>query len=102
MNRANEEAMVARFAKNLWWLRAQRKLSQESLAFRAEIHRTQVSLIEKGSRTPMVPTILALAGGLEVPVTNLFDGIEFRPPDGRQSGRYVIEPLIVPGIGEIP
>ena len=102
MNRANEDEMLARLGKNLWWLRTQRRLSQEALAFRAEIHRTQITLVENGRRSPGAPTILALAGGLELPVEKLFEGISFRPPGLGRSGRYTVEPLIMPSIGEIP
>jgi len=102
MNRANEKQMQERFGKGIWWYRTQRRLSQEELAFRGEIHRTQISLIESGSRSPMLPTLLALAGGLALPTERLFDGITYEPPGHGRSGRYVVEPLIIPGLGEIP
>jgi transcriptional regulator with XRE-family HTH domain len=82
--------MILRFARNIWWLRTQRRLSQEALAFRAQIHRTQISLIEGEKRTPRLATIICLAGGLQVPVQRLFDGISFRPPLGGPGG-YVVE-----------
>jgi transcriptional regulator with XRE-family HTH domain len=102
LNRANEEEMQARFAKNFWWFRTQRRLSQEALSFRCEIHRTQLTLIENSKRSSKVPTLLALAGGLELPIERLFDGIRFQPPEPGRSGHYVVEPLTVPGLGEIP
>ena len=45
-----------RFAANLRTLRQASDLSQEELAFRAEIHRTQVSFIEGGHRLPRLDT----------------------------------------------
>jgi len=51
-----------RFAANLRALRADTGLSQEELAFRAQIHRTQVSLIEGGERLPRFETLIKLAG----------------------------------------
>ncbi|MBS1890248.1 MAG: helix-turn-helix transcriptional regulator [Actinobacteria bacterium] len=40
------------FGENLLRIRQARKLSQESLAERAGIHRTQVSMFETGQRQP--------------------------------------------------
>jgi DNA-binding XRE family transcriptional regulator len=102
VNRANEAEMLLRWAKNLWWLRSQRRYSQEVLADRSEIHRTQISLLENGRRAPLLPTLINLAGGLDVPPAKLVEGITYSPPARGMSGRYVVEPLIVPGVGEIP
>ncbi len=94
--RRNEDAMRMRIAENLWWLRAQRRISQEHLAERSEIHRTQISLLESGRREPLAGTIIALAGGLRVPVQELFTDIEFAPPKTATRGEYVVEPLEFP------
>jgi transcriptional regulator with XRE-family HTH domain len=63
-------------------------LSQEALAYNAEIHRTQISLIEWGERLPRIDTVIKLAGGLGVSPCVLLDGIvwELR---GRRPGRIV-------------
>lgn len=50
-------------------------MSQEALAYNAEIHRTQVSLIEWGERLPRIDTVIKLAGGLGVSPCELLDGI---------------------------
>lgn len=90
MSRANEEAMHARLGKNLWWLRTQRRLSQEALAERAEVHRTYISLIENEMRSLRIPTTLALSGALEVPVGTFLDGVSFSPAV-RGPGSFVVE-----------
>jgi len=41
-------------------------ISQEELAFRADLHRTYVSGVERGIRNPTVVTIERLAKALEV------------------------------------
>ena len=41
-------------------------ISQEELAFRADLHRTDVSGVERGIRTPTVVIIERLAKALEV------------------------------------
>ncbi|HEY0280159.1 MAG TPA: helix-turn-helix transcriptional regulator [Solirubrobacterales bacterium] len=57
-------------------------LSQEALAERAGIHRTQISLYENGERMPMTSTLLKLAAALGVSVDQLLVGIEWRVPAG--------------------
>ncbi len=79
-----------RFGENLLRIRQARKLSQENVADRAEIHRTQISLLESGRRQPLLATVVRLAGALDVPVEALFEGILWEPlPAG--SGRFLIE-----------
>jgi transcriptional regulator with XRE-family HTH domain len=102
MNQANEEEMRTRFGKNIWWLRTQRRLSQEALADRAEIHRTQISLLETQQRSALISTVLSLAGGLDVPIEALCDGITYQPPRSGKAGHFVVEPLVIPGLGEVP
>jgi transcriptional regulator with XRE-family HTH domain len=72
----------ARFGDNLLRIRQARKLSQEALADRAGIHRTQVSLLENGQQQPMLETLSKLAGALDVPVNMLTEGITFIPRPG--------------------
>lgn len=47
-------------------------ISQEELSFRAELHRTYVSDIERGSRNPSLENIEKLAKALEISVSALF------------------------------
>jgi transcriptional regulator with XRE-family HTH domain len=63
-------------------------LSQEALAFNAEIHRTQISLIESGDRLPRIDTVIKLAGGLGVLPCELLDGIVWEVR-GSRPGRMV-------------
>ncbi len=55
-------------------------MTQEELAHRAGIHRTQISLIEKGVRLPLTSTLIRLAAGLGVSVDQLVVGIEWKVP----------------------
>ena len=68
-------------------IRQARKLSQESLAAMARIHRTQISLFETGRRQPGIETLVRLAGALEVPTGELFEGIRWDP----RAGEFVVE-----------
>jgi transcriptional regulator with XRE-family HTH domain len=54
-------------------------MTQEELAFRAAIHRTQISFIEGGKRMPRLDTLVKLAGALEVSVSTLVEGITWEP-----------------------
>jgi transcriptional regulator with XRE-family HTH domain len=71
--------MKARFGKNLVRCRERADVSQEELSFRAAIHRTEVSLLERGERMPRVDTALRIAGSLGVPLDDLVAGLEWRP-----------------------
>lgn len=50
-------------------------LSQEALAERADIHRTQISLFEHGERMPLVSTLVKLVAALGVSVDQLLAGV---------------------------
>lgn len=63
------------FAGNLRRLREQAGLSQEELAFRCELHRTEVSLLERAGREPRLGTIVKLARGLDVAPVALLEGV---------------------------
>lgn len=68
-----------RFAANMRRLREEAGLTQEELAFRSAIHRTQISLLEGGKRMPRVFTLVCLAGALAVTPNDLLDGIAWEP-----------------------
>ena len=72
------------FGRRIRRLRQQRGHSQEELAFRAGIHVTYLSGIERGVRNPSLKNIRAIANALEVPVTALFafedDASNIPPP----------------------
>ncbi len=65
-----------KFAENLRAVRADVGMSQETLGAKAGLHRTEVSLLERAERDPRLATIVKLARGLSVPVSELIDGIE--------------------------
>jgi transcriptional regulator with XRE-family HTH domain len=66
-------------------------LSQEELAFRADIHRTQISLIEGGDRLPRLDTLVKLAGALGVSVEELVEGISWAPSE-QLAGGFAVTP----------
>ena len=46
-------------------------LSQEALAFASGLHRTYISLVERGLNVPTVTTLYVLSGPLQVPPSEL-------------------------------
>jgi Helix-turn-helix. len=52
------------FAANLRRYRDRSGLSQEALADACELHRTEISLLERSKRSPRLETIVILAKGL--------------------------------------
>jgi transcriptional regulator with XRE-family HTH domain len=66
----------ARFAANLRRHRARLGLSQEALANLCDLHRTEISLLERCKRSPRLDTIISLTRGLELSSTcELLEGI---------------------------
>jgi transcriptional regulator with XRE-family HTH domain len=83
--------MHERFGVNLRKCRAEIGISQEELAFRAAIHRTQISLLEAGHRLPRFETAVKLAGALETSLDRLAEGIEWEPIISIQGGLVIKE-----------
>lgn len=64
-----------RFARNLWAKRMRLGLSQEALGKACDLHRTEVSLLERAGRDPRLSTIVRLARGLKIAPAELLDGV---------------------------
>jgi transcriptional regulator with XRE-family HTH domain len=80
--------VTERFAENLVRHRHARGLAQQALADRASMHRTEVSLLERGRRVPRIDTAAKLAAALSVDISALLEGIAWVPSPG--GGRFVI------------
>jgi transcriptional regulator with XRE-family HTH domain len=80
-------SVAKQFGANLSRLREQSGITQEDLAFRASLHRTEIGLLERGGRIPKIDTLAKLAGALEVEPGQLFEGIVWQPGDVRR-GRF--------------
>ena len=58
--------MRKQFAVNLRHHREQAGLSQEALAAACDLHRTEISLLERCKRSPRLETLVILSRGLEL------------------------------------
>lgn len=63
------------FGDRLRELRMDRKLTQEQLAERAELHWTYISGIERGTRSPTLNILGRLAKALRTPLSTLVEGL---------------------------
>ena len=67
-----ETDIRVRFGRRLREIRQERGLSQEELAFRAGVHRTYVSSVERGKRNVGLVNIERLAQALDIDIGELF------------------------------
>ena len=68
----NNVDIKQRFGKAIRRRRRELDLSQEALAEKAELHRTYISSIERGTRNPSLENIKKLADALDISIANLF------------------------------
>lgn len=71
--------LAERVGDNLRRIRKREGLSQEALAIRASLHRTEIGKLESAERVPRIDTLIRLAGGMAVPPEELLDGIAWVP-----------------------
>lgn len=76
-----------RFGLNLRRARARARLSQEELGFRCGLHRTEISLLERGGREPRLTTIVKLAAALGLEPNDLCAGIGWSKAGDFRSSR---------------
>jgi len=60
------EKIRSQFAQNLRAHRETAGISQEALAEACDLHRTEISLLERRKRSPRLETIVILSRGLEL------------------------------------
>lgn len=77
-----------RFAANLRRARTKAGISQEELGNRCDLHRTEISLLERAGREPRLATILKLAGSLETTPAELCAGMAWSPG----SAKFEVKP----------
>jgi len=67
----NKNKISKNFGKNLRIARKQKGISQEDLAYKIGFHRTYISMLERGIRTPSLVAIHKIAKELGVEILEL-------------------------------
>ncbi len=79
------------FGANLAQYRDAAGLSQEEVGIRADLHRTEISQLERGLRCPRIDTLIKLAATLDVTPEKLLAGIVWRPAEIQPGGFHAPE-----------
>ncbi len=77
------EQVARRIRRRRRWL----DMTQEELAHRASVHRTQIPLIERGRRMPKLHTLIEIATVLDLSPCQLLEGIDWSPGRPAPRGR---------------
>lgn len=84
-----KEAAAIRIGENIRLHRRGLLISQEKLAFWADLHRTEVGMLERGDRLPRVDTMIKIACSLEIPIEDLVEGLDWVPRRERRRGKFI-------------
>jgi transcriptional regulator with XRE-family HTH domain len=73
-----------KFGNRLREAREAAQLTQEELAFRAELHRTYISLLERGIKSPTLETLFKICEALELEPEVLISQLRERPKEQKK------------------
>ena len=76
MRQSKTRSVVARFPVVLREARSEKGFSQEELADRAGLHRTYISQIERGVKSPSLRSLEQITDALEMPLWTLLKRLE--------------------------
>jgi transcriptional regulator with XRE-family HTH domain len=80
------QQVLTALGKRMRELRAKQKFSQEAFADHCGLHRTAMSLIERGKRVPSLRTLLTISSGFGITLSELLRGVDKGvPAKKRQS-----------------
>lgn len=68
-----KQSILIRFGDKVRNLRKEKGFSQEELAFKAELHRTYIGMIERAEKNITLVNISKIANALDIEVKHLFD-----------------------------
>ena len=70
----SKEKILIDFGGNIRKIRKEQGLSQERLAFKADLHRTYIGMIERAEKNITLLNIVKIAKALDINITELFYG----------------------------
>lgn len=70
------QQILLAFGKRVRELRAEQSFSQEGFADHCGLHRTAMSLIERGKRVPSLRTLVTLSEGFGISLSELLEGVD--------------------------
>ncbi len=70
------QPVLLALGKRMRELRDKHGFSQEAFADHCGLHRTAVSLIERGKRVPSLTTLLTISSGFGISVSELLRGVD--------------------------
>ena len=88
MDSHRSPAVAERFGANLRRVRRREGLSQDGLAVRASLHRTEIGRLEGGERACRIDTLIRVAGAMAVPRGNCSTGSPGSPRPSRRKIRH--------------
>jgi transcriptional regulator with XRE-family HTH domain len=92
--RIRSEEVAVRFGRNLFRCRRRAALSQEELGALASLHRTEIGMLEHGTRLARVDTLMKLAGALSIEPSELLEGIHWVPANSDEGSFSISEPSL--------
>ncbi len=75
------------FGSVLQRARRKRGLSQEELGFESGYHRTYISLLERGEKSPSLKTVFQISAALGVSPSEMLALVEKQLADAKKTGR---------------
>jgi transcriptional regulator with XRE-family HTH domain len=78
---SENQSVDEQFGRVLRQFRKERGLSQEDFAFESGYHRTYISLLERGKKSPSLKTIFQLAKALNIEPSEIIGRIQEIGPD---------------------
>lgn len=92
LGRQTVDTLQQKFGNLIRRRRAAKELGQEALADKAGIHRTHVSLLERGKRMPTLEVVRKLAAALETTMASLMEELERDGAAGGDGGQGKEQP----------
>jgi len=68
----SKEEILIKFGERVRFFRKERGLSQEQLAFKADLHRTYIGMIERAEKNITLVNIEKIAKALDIDIKELF------------------------------